>query len=75
MNETMAKNKQLKDQINVLRKELISAQGESKKLNRNIKRTKRDATSANKDHISGKGKAEETNNYILALKAKHEGEK
>lgn len=71
----MAKNKQLKDYINVLRKELISAQTESKKLNRNIKKTKRDAASANKEHVTGKTKAEETNNHILALKAKHEGDK
>lgn len=71
----MAKNKQLKDQINVLRKELISAQSESSKLNRNIKKTKRDAATANKDHITGKTKTEETNNHILALKAKHESDK
>lgn len=42
---------------------------------RSINRIKKDALNTNKDYISGSKQADETNNQILALKAKHEEEK
>ena len=44
-------------------------------MSRQINKIKKDATSTNKDYISGSKQADETNNQILALKAKHEEEK
>jgi predicted nucleic acid-binding Zn-ribbon protein len=44
-------------------------------MNKQISRIKKDATSSNKEYISGSKNADETNNQILALKAKHEEEK
>lgn len=40
-----------------------------------IAKIKKDATSTNKDYIGNSKNSEETNNQILALKAKHEEEK
>jgi len=44
-------------------------------MSRQISKIKKDATSTNKVYIQGSKLAEETNNQILALKAKHEEEK
>ena len=44
-------------------------------MSRQIGRIKKDATFTNKDYIQGSKQADETNNQILALKAKHEEEK
>ena len=44
-------------------------------MQRQISRIKKDATGSNKDYIAGSKQADETNNQILALKAKHEEEK
>jgi hypothetical protein len=49
LNETVARNKRFKDQIDVLRKELISAKNENRKIHKNITSTKRDAHTANSD--------------------------
>jgi chromosome segregation ATPase len=62
LNQTKAKNLQLRKQIDSLRKELTSAQNECKKLNKSINRTKRDATTQHTDYVNGKRLAEETNN-------------
>jgi len=40
-----------------------------------INKIKEEATATNKDYIQGSKHADETNNQILALKAKHEEEK
>jgi len=45
------------------------------KMMRQIGRIKKDATQLNKEYIVGSKHADETNNQILALKAKHEEEK
>ena len=42
---------------------------------RHIGSIKRGATKTNKDYIQGSKQGDETNNQILALKAKHEEEK
>jgi hypothetical protein len=44
-------------------------------MKKQISRIKKDATYSNKEYISGSKHADETNNQILALKAKHEEEK
>lgn len=44
-------------------------------MQKQIGKIKRDATGINKDYIQGSKHADETNNQILALKAKHEEEK
>ena len=44
-------------------------------MNSQINKIRKDATSTNKDYISSSKHADETNNQILALKAKHEEEK
>lgn len=44
-------------------------------MGRQISRIKKEATHTNKDYIAGSKQADETNNQILALKAKHEEEK
>lgn len=75
LNQTKAKNLQLRKQIDSLRKELTSAQNECKRLNKSINRTKRDATTQHTDYVNGKRLAEETNNQIVALRAKHDEEK
>ena len=44
-------------------------------MTRQIARIKKEALTTNKDYIAGSKQADETNNQILALKAKHEEEK
>jgi hypothetical protein len=44
-------------------------------LKKKIKRNKREAEQANHEYIMGKKVAEEANNQIIALRAKHEEEK
>lgn len=51
------------------------AQDSIAKMHRQIGRIKKDATSTNKEYIVGSKQGDETNNQILALKAKHEEEK
>ena len=75
MNQTKAKNQKLRGNVDGLRKELTSANGEIDRLKKRIKRTKKDAEGHNKDYVLGKKVAEEASNQIIALRAKHEEEK
>jgi len=75
LNQTKAKNEQLRKEVNGLRKELASAQMEVGNLKKNIGKAKNKAEVQNKDYIVGKKIAEEANNQIIALRAKHEEEK
>lgn len=75
LNETNAKNIDLKKEIDVHRKEIISTQKQIKRYFKKIKKTMRKAKDTNFDYVKDKKKAEETNDQILALKAKHEEEK
>jgi chromosome segregation ATPase len=75
LNETLSKNNVYKEDIDTLRKELISTQLGLRKLNSKINKSKNESITSNQDYTKGKAKAEETNNRILALKAKHENEK
>ncbi len=75
LNQTKAKNEGLRREIDVLRKELSSAVGEVSRIKNGIKKAKREAENQNKEYIVGKKIAEEGNNQIIALRAKHEEEK
>lgn len=75
LNQTKAKNQKMRQQIDVLRKELTSAINEVQRVKKNIKKAKKEAELQNKDYIIGKKFSEEANNQIIALRAKHEEEK
>ena len=59
----------------MLRKEMSSVSSEIEGLKKNIKKNKKEAENQNRDYIMGKKVAEEANNQIIALRAKHEEEK
>ena len=59
----------------MLRKETTSATTEIDGLKKSIKRNKKEAEAQNREYILGKKIAEEANNQIIALRAKHEEEK
>lgn len=65
----------MRNEIDGLRKELTSSEGEVTRLKNNIKKAKREAENQNKDYIVGKKVAEESNIQIISLRAKHEEEK
>lgn len=75
LNQTKAKNAKMRQEIDVLRKELTSAINELDKIRKNIKKAKKQAEEQNKDYIVGKKVTEEASNQIIALRAKHEEEK
>ena len=75
LNETNAQNQILKKNIDTHRKELKSTSKMIKKYNKNIGKARKDAKKKNEAFVDKKKKAEETNDQILALKAKHEEEK
>lgn len=75
LNETNAKNQDLKREIDVHRKEIISTSKQLKRYNKKIKKTIKKAKETNSDYVKDRKKAEETHDQILALKAKHEEEK
>jgi predicted nucleic acid-binding Zn-ribbon protein len=54
---------------------MTSATIELDSLKKGIKKNKREAENQNKEYILGKKVAEEANNQIIALRAKHEEEK
>jgi len=62
MNETISKNKQLKKEIDTLRKEIMGAKREISKLTKNIASSKKEAKTLNKEYCEGKKCTEETNN-------------
>lgn len=75
LNDTIGRNLYLKTEINIMRKEILFAQDSIVKMQKQIAKIKKEATVTNKDYIQGSKHADETNNQILALKAKHEEEK
>ena len=75
LNQTKARNQKLRQEVDVLRKELSSAIGEVDRIKKGIKRAKKEAEGQNKEYILGKKFSEEANNQIIALRAKHEEEK
>lgn len=75
LNQTKAKNQKLRKDIDVLRKELTSANSEVERIHKKTKKAKKEAELQNKDYVLGKKVSEEANNQIIALRAKHEEEK
>ena len=75
LNDTVGRNQYMKSEINIMRKEILFAQDSIIQMGRQIGRIKKEAVVTNKGYISGSKHADETNNQILALKAKHEEEK
>jgi len=75
LNQTKAKNQKLRQEVDVLRKELSSAVGEVERIKKGIKRAKKEAENQNKEYVLGKKFSEEANNQIIALRAKQEEEK
>lgn len=59
----------------MLRKELTSSRNECDRYEKAIKKSKKEAEIQNKDYQNVSKIAEETNNQIIALQAKHEEEK
>lgn len=75
LNDTIGRNQYVKAEINIMRKEILFAKDSIVKMQKQIAKIKKEATVTNKDYIQGSKHADETNNQILALKAKHEEEK
>jgi len=72
---TKSKNQDLKRSIDMLRKELTSSRNECDRYEKTIRKSKKEAEIQNKDYQNVSKIAEETNNQIIALQAKHEEEK
>jgi chromosome segregation ATPase len=75
LNMTKAKNEGLRREINLMRKELTSSRNECARFEKTVKKAKKEAELNNKDYQVVSKLAEETNNQIIALQAKHEEEK
>ena len=75
LNQTKAHNEELRRQINVLRKELTSSNNECARYSKTIKKNRKKAEDENRDYQAVSKIADETNNQIIALQAKHEEEK
>lgn len=74
-NDLQAQNKTLRAEIDVMRKQHRNQQRVNKTLNKDIVSTSESAKKLNVSTYQGQRISEETNNQILALKAKHEAEK
>ena len=64
---TKTKNEQLKREIDLLRKELMSSKAECRRYDKKIKVFKKEAEQLNKDYQAISKISEETNNQIIAL--------
>ena len=74
-NRLQAENKTLRDQIDVMRKEMRNQIRVNNGYGKDIKIANERAKKLNQTTYQGQRVSEETNNQILALKAKHEAEK
>lgn len=74
-NEAQAKNRKLRAEVDVLRREKIAQKQVAESLGSDIGKLKKRVEDENLKYSKGKRFAEETNIHILALKAKHEKEK
>ena len=75
VNEINSKNKQLKREIDTLRKEIKGGKREIIKIENGIRKYKKEAKDLNQEFLNSKKGSDETNNQILSLKQKHESEK
>jgi hypothetical protein len=74
-NKLQAENKTLRHQIDVMRKEYKNQGRVNTGYNRDIRMANEKAKKINQTTYQGQRVSEETNNSILAIKAKHETEK
>lgn len=74
-NQLQAENKTLRQQIDVMRKEMKNQIRVNHGYGKDIKVTNEKAKKLNTTTYQGQRVSEETNNKILALKAQHEAEK
>lgn len=74
-NEAQAKNRKLRGEVDVLRREKMAQKQVADSLKEDIDSLKKRVEEENVKYAKGKRFAEETNIHILALKAKHEKEK
>ena len=74
-NRIQAENKTLRHQIDVMRKEYKNQGRVNNGYNRDIRMANEKAKKINQTTYQGQRVSEETNNSILAIKAKHETEK
>ena len=75
MNATGAKNKELKREIDMLRREIMYKNGETKRLQNLTQKMHRKAEQENGAAIFSKLLAEQQINQAIALRAKHEEDK
>jgi len=75
LNTTKTKNLNLRKEIDMLRKEVSSSKAECTRYDKKIKKAKKEAEIQNQDYQAVSKIAEETNNQIIALQAKHQEEK
>lgn len=75
LNDTIGKNRTLKVDIDIMRKEIVFARDSIEKMENQIDGLKRKIKGLNQETVSGNRIADETNNQILAMKAQHEEEK
>ena len=75
LNDTIGKNSYLKVEIDIMRKEIVFAKDSIEKMSKQIGGLKKTVTESATESIIGNRISDETNNQILALKAKHEEEK
>jgi len=75
LNTTKTKNLNLRKEIDMLRKEVSSSKAECTRYDKKIKKAKKEAETQNQDYQAVSKIAEETNNQIIALQAKHQEEK
>lgn len=75
LNDTVGVNKNLIDNINIMRKEILFAKDCITNMTSQINNLKSEATKCNEKAIIQGKAANETNNQILALKSKHEEDK
>lgn len=74
-NNLQSENKTLRQQIDVMRKEMRNQVRVNHVYGKDIKVANEKAKNLNRTTYQGQRVSEETNNQILALKAKHEAEK
>ncbi len=74
-NSVMSKNKTQQQQVDVMRKELKTTNKVLKGLDRDMMKLTKKIKKVNEDNATMQKDTEETNNQILALKAKHENDK
>lgn len=75
LNQTRSQNKEYKREIDMLRREIMYKESETKRLQNLTKKMHKKAMKENKEATSNKTFAEQQINQAIALRAKHEEDK